>query len=869
MTQQALRTEDIVECLDEKIHTSQDVSSLDIVSGDVYSTVLAKIEAQISSVAQKISFNRTLTSPSDLNPVVLKDDISTYYKQDDVGDFRDAVNDLSELPSTGVLNDLIPVLSENAVYRWDGSSWIAFIKTGTIDHTQLVNQNADINYTHMTLAELALILAQNHTHSNLAILDAIISKGSGLIISEQERNRLPSQDEKNALESATLPSPLPPSSTNRYVTSLDPRLNTVKNPYVTFGPLGSDATYQGDTVVELRNALTHLKESGDVDFVHALEILPATYTVDIIDYLGLVWSDSNPLLMEALALHDSILQIAPEPAGSTAFEISGSGGDVTIRGLTFDLGGINTLGLLIDRNNTIIEDCIFTSSVVDGIKGIKVLANNVSIKRCLFNGTIIQGIEVVGDNCFIENCDFDLSNQTYDGILVSANRCHITSCTLTKGTFEVSPFVLDTIFDQNIIKFTTSFIDAGINTRWLRSSSPDFQQAYIGRTRTVGTLDSYADFRGTTETPFNAALTDPYTTEIEVFEGNYTFSSQVDVPSGRSIKGRKKRAIYIDGDDCFNLASFTKLLNLNITSTISGVFSNSSSNIEIKNCIFTMNNISNYSINGLNVTDFKVQECTFIGSHGLNFTNGLRLQIIHNLFSTTFATLTTDALTLDLHYAENIEETSKCFLSGTNCVIKGNHFLGSIPSKINTISSLWVGNYPPETNNTNGIDTIDISLGDLIRPILTSGAMFSSFLGTAAIAFLETGTPSAATSPIHIGAKIDRTKGYNISISWTSAVFTGSVVWEVTAVFRERGSDPLASDFGTPTIKTVVSNRTNVTVRKEELATITFTESDYGYIAGVDPTHISFIIRRLGDDASDTLAGIAYITDITVSIPRD
>jgi len=877
MPQQIVRTEDIVECLDDRILASQDHPKIFVVTRDVYDQILARIELQVCTPAEKAAFDHTLTAPSASNPIVLKDDIETYYPQEDLGEFKDAVYNLVDLPTSGNnTNDLRPVLAVNAIYRWDGSAWQPFIRTGTIDHTQLTLQNGDSNYLHISLSELSSLNTQSHYHINNIILDAILSVGSGIIISDAERSRLPTTDEKGALAGSSYSPPSPPASTNRYVTSIDPRLNTIKNPYVTFGQLvpPTGTTYQGNTIVDLQAAFTHLGSSGDVEFIDALEILPAIYTNDDINYQGIGWFDTKPLMLEALALRESVLQIAPQPSGSTAFTVSTGDGRVVIRGITFELGGTATLGMLIDRDDTIIEDCTFTTPtfpVPIGNIGIRINAANVNIRRCIFDGNLAQGIDILGDNCLIESCRFDMANVSYPALTVSGNDCQITACAVSRGLFSVSALVENTIFDKNRVTSNTSFIDAGVNTRWLGGISQDYQQAYIGRTRTVGPVTSYGDFRGTTEAPFLAALADPFTTEIEVLDGTYTFSSPVTIPAGKALRCVRKGTVTINGGNCFVLESFTKLYGFIFSVTgASGITATSQSNIEIRDCVLTMNGpdvATQYAINATDVTDFIIQGCEIAGTRGVKLTGSTRAKIVHNVFSSTVYSVTTDATTTEFHYAENTEEGSVCSLAGSRALIRGNHFLGPLPTKLGTIDSLWIGNYPPEANNDDGIDTISLSMGDLLRPVISTGAERSSFLGTASLAFLETGTPTVVTPPIFIGVRVDRTQGYTLTLNWTAAVFSGNVLWEVSAVFRDRAS--LASDLGTPIVKTILSARTHLTVRQEETTTVTFSSSEFGYISGVDPTHVSFIIRRLGDDITDSMAGISYLTEAVVTFARD
>jgi hypothetical protein len=878
MPQQIIRTEDVVECLDDRLHASQDYPNIGVVAGEDYPSVLSKIELQLCSLAQKLAINNTLSSPSALNPVVLKDDIITYYPQDDLGEIKDAVNALVDLPLTGnTLNDLRPVLSIGAIYRWDGSAWQPFIKTGTIDHTQLIDQNADTNFLHISISELSSISSQTHSHLNKLLLDAITALGSGIIISAAERARIPTSDEKDALAGSVYAPPNPPSSTNRYVTNVDPRLNTIKNPYITFGLSGTGATYQGSDIADVEIALASLATGGSIDFINALEILPAVYPLNGgINYQGMVWSDVKPILIEALASRESVFQLSPQPAGSTGFWIASGDGQVTVRGMTFELGGTTTLGVLIERDNTIFEDCTFSTSAFPipvGNVGVRVAANGCNIRRCVFKGNLAQGIDVVGDNCIIESCRFDLASISYPAISVTGSFCLVTSSIVSQGSLVIGALAEDTIFDKNRMGSSTSFIDSGINTRWLGGIAQDHQQAYIGRTRTVGLVNSHADFRSASETAFIAALSDPYTREIEILEGTYTFVNPVTVPDGKSLKSVRRGAITINGSGvtCFVLNSFTKLQGFNLSATgASGITATGATDVEIRDCSFVMNgpdSPTSYAIVGLGVFDFRVIGCQISGTRAIYLSGDSRSKILHNIFSTTVYSAVSDLTTADLTYADNTEEGSVPLLFGVRAIVRGNQFLGSLPTKLGTTDSLWIGNYPVEANNTTGIDTVSISTGALLKSINSTGSYRSSFTGTASYAFTETGTPTIVTNPIFIGARLDRTRGYTVTLNWTAAVFSGDVLWEVTPVFRECVS--LVSDLGSATIKTSLSSRTHSTVKEEESVTITFTSAEYGYIAGVDPTHVSVMIRRLGEDPTDSLPGLAYLTEAVITLPRD
>lgn len=890
MPQEIVRTVDVIECLDDRLHATQDHVPLDVVTGELYPSILTKIEALVCSPEQKEAISHALTAPSDLNPIVLKDDIPTYYPDSDLGEFKDAVDTIGDLPLTGNnVNDLRPVLTINAIYRWSGLVWLPFIRTGTIDHTQLTLQNGDNNYLHISLSELSSLIAQSHTHGNKVILDAITSLGSGIVISNDERSRIPSVNEKDALAGSIYVPLTPPSASNKYVTSIDPRLNTVKNPYITFGLYGTGATFTAldpsrADITDLEAVFAALATGGTVDYISALEVLPPDIydTPNIYDFnggvnwQGITWSDVKPLMMENLASRQVVFQFAPQPAGSIAFWIAAGDGQVIIRGITFRLGSISTLGVLVDRDNTIFEDCTFTATTGVGAKALTITGDNCNLRRCVFNGNLVQGVEITGDNCTVESCRFDFTNASYPALIVSGSACRVASCSVSYGQIQVLATAADTIFDKVRMTANTSFVDAGINTRWLGGIAQDYQQAYIGRTRTVGPINSHADFRGTTHTPFVAALADPYTTEIEVLEGAYTFSAAVTMPEGKTIKTVRKGAVSITGGNCFILNSSSKLKNLNITATgASAITASGISDAEIRDCLLTMNGPDsplNYAVNASTVSDFKIIGCQFSGTRGIKLAGDSRSRIVHNTFSSNVYSTVTDVTTTDLYYADNGEEGSVCSLAGSRAIIRGNQFLGSLPTKINTTNSLWIGNWPhPTANNTNGLDSIVISTGDLIQPVPSTGAERSSFLGTASIAFTETDTPTSVTLPFLIGARINRLQGYTITLTWTAAVFSGDVKWQVTTVFRECSSS--VSDLGTPTTKTLLSTRcppgSPLTVRHEESCTFTFTSAEYGYGSGIDPTHMSVMIRRLGDDAADTMPGIAYLTEAIITLARD
>ncbi len=862
MSQEVLRTEDIIEVLDDRLHASQDIVEIFVEHYEVYNSILKKIALQVCSPEQKVAIFKALTLPSSLNPVVLKDDIPTYYPIDDLGSFRDSVASVSDLPLVdNVLNDLRAVIDVSTIYRWDNTAWVVFIKTGTIEHTQLASQNSDVNFLHVSTSELSSLLLQAHTHINQSILASIQSQGSGLIISDVERSRLPTSGQKDAMIGTTS---VVPSATNRYATTTDPRLNTVKNPYVTFGHIDTLATYQGSNIVALQEAMTAV--ALDVDHINALELLPGVYLNDDLEYQGISWSHPLPFLLEAFAAHGSVLRIAPQPAGSVGFLIGSGDGNVTIRGLTFELGGTATIGCLVQRSGTIFEDCTFTTYTVpipNGNVGIQIEADFVTVRRCRFIGNLHKAIVVHGNNCLIESCRIDLNSINYLSFSILGHNTMVTSCVISQGTVSIASGVENTIFDKNRLTSNTQFIDLGINTRWLGSVANDFQQAYIGHTRTVGTGRSQADFRGDDDMVFTRALADIYTSTIEVLDGTYTFLNPVELPKGKTIRASQKDKVVIIGG--FILNSSTNICGLTIVSTATpGLSAVSKQNIMVDDCTLEG---TNYTIDFNDVVDVRILSCRFTGSYGIKLVDDVRSRVYNNVFSTTQYSLHTTSSQY-LSYIGNTVVGSPVHIAGVASISQGNTFLSSLPpSKLYSSNSLWIGCYPTSANNVNGIDTIHVKLNNILKPIKASGCDFAQTLGVGVLSFLETGYPTAITTAKAIDAKIARAYGFVVRIAWLANVFSGTVKFEATTVFRETSGG--VSDFSIATTRTALSVRSELTSRREEVVDIVFSSTDYGYLSSVDPTHVVVKIRRLGDDVADTLAGIVYITECTIIFTRD
>ena len=433
-----LVTADVVEIVDSKMHAMSSHPAITVVSGDTYDTVLSKVEVFAVTAAQRQAMEATLSSASTLNPIVLKDDIPAIYGSDDLGSIKDSVPTFADLPLTGnALNDMRPVTADNIVYRWNATSWVPFITTGTMDHTQLINFNSDLLtnpssatpglYRHLARSEKSLLLnpTQNHNHTNFTQLETITDAGSGIIIKPAERTNMPSADESAAMQysvqvlppnidlsdvinvtahgfllndkvkffcsNGTLPTPLlpstsyyvvnptinsfqistslggipvhfstpgtrmflalrvtslSPSGSNRIVSNVDPRLNTIRNPYITFGPnlatpplpsfFGQDITDLIGSIVPLKEGAIPaiLKAVGTAWAVKSLEILPNT-TI-------------SPLAPDPYTLNDGLksspITISPDVTWTFApTDVNTASDTITVVGHAFHTGQIVTV----------------------------------------------------------------------------------------------------------------------------------------------------------------------------------------------------------------------------------------------------------------------------------------------------------------------------------------------------------------------------------------------------------------------------------------------------------------------------------------------------------------------------------------------
>ena len=939
-----LRTEDIIEILDGKILTTEGHPALSVIPRENYSSVLEKIAEQVLSPAQKLAFDSTLTAPSASNPVVLKDDLTTYVPQADLGNIKDSVNTFALLPvpftamgsttlasnlvtiisTTGVIRrgdlvtstllglqfatgttvadvistteiqitpdaletstdfpitfspvegDLRGVIADGIIYRWSGSAWLPFTRTGTMQHPELLNQNADSNYQHLTQAQHDGLLTTSHSHANKLVLDNILSAGSGNIITAAERNRLPTVDQKAALVGTSGI----PSATNPYITHLDPRLNTTRNPYVTVGPPGSLATFQGVDFRPFEDAILAI-DLGSASTVKAIEVLCGTYNLSGV---SIIWNtQTSSLLLEGFTPQTATLSFQTSGAGVKA---TGSGGPLIVRGFTFELNEQGTAGILSTRENTIIEDCVFKPgpSTFLGQIGVTLSGAGSIVRRCKFMGQLTKGVEIKAANCRVESCTFNLTAPTNYAVdvFVGADSALIDHNFMVSGVTRIQSGVnYANITNNRFYSISNSITDFGTSTRYLENQPEEVNQPFIGKKRTVGYLGTYADYRGSTETPFISALADPNVTEIEVLEGTYTFASTVTIPEGKAIRGvwqgdtSSVRIIGAAGIQPFKISNWSRLENLYIEGSNNSLVTEASTSISdanIEHCSFNLTATSastQYEVSFNAPTDCLIRNCFFTGQRGLKLYGGsTRTRLRSSVFTNSNLALTMDTTVVNNkdHIKDNhFITTTAPAIAGSILLVENNHFLGDLPTKLNTLSSIWQGNWPhPEANNDKGVDSLDISLGRYLEPS-SDGTERSFIASIGTISYVEDQTSIASTLPIALQTRLDKTKSYSVKLFWTCQDgMSGAVAWRVTAVFR----DNVTHQLGTSVQNAVVSTRTGLVATTEDVATMTFTS----YGLATDPTHVSFIVERVGTNPSDTLTVNAHLLEVQVLLPRD
>lgn len=935
-----LRSEDIIEILDGKILTSEGHPLISVIPRENYNSVLSKISLQVLSPDQKLAFDSTLTLPSISNPVVLKNDITTYVPQADLGNIRDSVTTFSMLPvpfsaigdtvsgsnkvtltstsglvqrgdlivssgsqlstntlivdvitanliqilpsalatATGITftvspveGDLRAVIADSIIYRWNGTVWTPFTRTGTLDHTELINQNGDVNYQHLTATQKSDLLSASHSHANKTVLDGILSSGSGNIITTIERNLLPSPAQKDALVGTSGT----PSASNPYVTSLDTRLNTVRNPYVTIGPPGSLATFQGVDFRPFEDAILAI-DVGTAQTVKAIEVLGGVYNLSGV---AIIWNtQTSSLLLEGFTPQTATLSFQTRSPGIQAML---TGGPLIVRGFTFELNDQGTSGIISYRENTLIEDCIFRPGPTTSIDQIGIILHGTGsiVRNCQFQGQLTKGVEIRAANCRIENCTFNLSLPTKSAVDVYSDSAIIDHNFFTSGLVNVQSGVNFTnITNNRFALVTNTIVDAGTSTRYLENQPEDVNQPFIGRTRTVGPVGTYADYRGSNETPFLSALADPNVTTVEILEGTYTFAHTVTVPVGKSLRGVWQGLDVAgvtlqaaDGMPVLSLSNWSRLENLQIQGSNTVLVSASSvSDMSIENCGFNLTAISasnQYELSLNSPTDCLIRSCKFKGIQGVYINGSIRTRLLSNLFLNTTSSLYMDTLAINEkdHVKDNkFITTTSPHIAGHYVLTENNHFLGQLPTKLNTLYSIWQGNWPHSSaNNDTGVDSMAISL-DRYLEASSDGVERSSIASTGSLSFTQNEIGIAATLPIYLDAtKVDKTKPYSVSLYWTCADgLTGNVAWMVTCVWR----DNVSGQLGMSSSQTVVSPRTQFVAINEDVAVF---PSFTSYGISSDPTHVSFTVERLGNSPSDTLPGNAHLLEVSVLIPRD
>lgn len=942
---ETIRTEDVVEILDIKILTTRPHTVINVAAREDYDSVLDKISGQVPTAAQKAAFDNTLSAPSASNPVVLKDDIQTYVPQADLGDVKDAVATFAALPLVGnTTGDLRPVIADNVIYRWNGTAWTAFIRTGTLDHTQLTSQNGDSNYQHLTATEYASLTGASHVHGNMAVLPLITSAGSGQIITVAERARLPSTTEKQALAGTSGA----PSSTNKYVTTQDPRLNTVRNPYVTVGLPGSLATFTGVDFGPFEDALAAIY-TGSANSVKAVEVLPGSYALGGV---VLSWTtQTSALVLEAFTPHSVTLSFQTLQASIQAL-LPGTG-PLTIRGFIFELNDLGTSGVLSQRANTLIENCIFRPGPTTSVNQIGVIleGDNSVVRHCVFENELGIGVQIKADNCRVEECVFDLTSQGNAAVHVTAaslnalvdhntilsgkikidTGCQFTQVTnnyfvpdagsITATVSIASPAVVtgaNFFLEGEKVSFSTTgslpaeieegkslfvrnrtattfnlsltllgsllnttglqsgvhtanavdrLLDLGYSTRSLGNQPEQFNQPYIGRIRTVGPSNSFADFRGDDESPFMAAFEDPDTTEIEVLEGTYTFTRSLVVPVGVKVKGTEPGTVTLTaaaGVGMFTMEINSALAALDfVGSNTPLVIVGSVSGVTVENCRFELtasNSADDWGLVVSGSTDCIVKGCTFDGVRGLSEESTTRVRTHENTFAAT-APHEVTAATYSQIKANFYTAAAAPTYDGNMLIVEGNHFLGTLPTKTATANSVWNSNYPVAANNNEGVDVVVVGLDGHLEPLV--GAVRSSLAGAGTLSFPDTSTSTSITLPILLPAKINTALGFDVELNWSSSLTSGDVMWEATVVYK----DDNAASLGSSAAVQQLGTRTGATTLDIDTTTVTFTNLDYG--GTVTPTHVSVTVARLGANPGDTMATAAHLVGARITLPRD
>jgi len=596
--------------------------------------------------------------------------------------------------------------------------------------------------------------------------------------------------------------------------------------------------------------------------------------------VSIIWNtQTSSLLLEGFTPQTATLSFQTRTAGIKA---QGVGGPLIVRGFTFELNDQGTAGILSTRENTLIEDCVFKPGPTTSLDqiGITLQGAGSIVRRCRFIGELTKGVEIQAPNCRVESCTFDLTSPTNYAVDVfaGADSSIIDHCFMLSGVVQTQASVnYINIVNNYFSSIANSITDLGTATRYLENQPEEVNQPFIGKRRTVGPEGTYADYRGSDETPFLAALADPNVTEIEILDGTYTFSSPVTIPAGKALRGcwqGETASVKLIGDvgvTVLELSQWSRIENLQIEgSEASLVTGSATTDAIIDHCIFNLTSVTDpdqYEVSLDAPIDCLFKNCFFQGVRGVRIYGGsTRTRLLTSVFSNSDIPLSMDTGTTNEkdHIKDNhFVSTTAPEISGDVLLVENNHFLGDVPTKLNTSNSIWQGNWPhPAANNYTGVDYIDLSL-DRYLEASSDGVERSFIASSGTLSFVEDQIGIAATLPIALGTKLDKTQNYTIKIFWTCTTGeAGDVAWRTTAVFR----DNVAQVIGTFVSNAEISTRTGTETDQEETVVV-LNHTSYGLTS--DPTHVSFIIERVGSDVNDTLAVNAHLLEVQVLLPRD
>lgn len=555
-------------------------------------------------------------------------------------------------------------------------------------------------------------------------------------------------------------------------------------------------------------------------------------------------------------------------------------------------------GILVNDTNTRIEDCTFTLSNIQNA-AVHTLppGENTIIDRCVFNSGKLKlqsNFAQVFNNfwntplytCTISHAspavvsvansfvDLDVVSFTTAGTLplglLVGHRYYVRTSTSTQFNVSATPAgpLIATLSAGTGVHtvFSPEFLlDPGYSTRILGNMPQEFNQPYIGVTRTVGPTGSYGDYRSSDEVGFLAAIDDGVLT-LDILPGNYTFNNTVFIPAGCTVKGTLSSVFTsATGSPCFSVSG--KLENMTFMGGNTSVVSVVGSGGEVRGCTFDSAG-TGYPLNTSSAVDYVVDGCNFVGLRSLEITNSLRSKVSNNYFNCSVSNFlmhsgTQDQIRDNFFVSTPAPVIGDIAFSTTSLIVEGNHFLGVVPSKVNTFNSVWQSNYPQAANNIDGIDFFEVDMQGYLQP-LSGASSVSSIASAGSVSFSDSVDSSAITTAIEIGSSgggVNTASGFTVQLFWTSVATTGNVVWEVSVVFR----DAFSGVLGTAHSLQLLSARTGASPDLEDDVTFTFSTLDYT----VAPTHVSFTVTRKGSNSLDTLTNQAHLLDAKALIPRN